>query len=372
MIDPASIAIADELLIAHELWKFLRKQMSRLIASKSDRFLDYDPGSLRKLYADERPVAPALTYVLASDLIRLHRAKSKSNAPILVQVEVAKKTKFELSAGTSSWARTSAAGFEALVDSGRVTDNESLVRVSNYDAKPDSLVLSVQQAQYHDQARSNLVLDFDRQEPTNHLSLRSQLHAKYGECLPDLSDRRLANTLGAAILIFYRSGGQWVPYLVRRVKKIGVFPGGVHCSASGAVKWAAGRPSVSFEDVTEHMLDEVQEELGLLPHDLVDLRPVAFCREMARGGKPQLFYCARTNLSRSELSERRKHAARTAQELNLWQEIERDRWYRSADVVMSPSRLRHGLVTWGVTLEGAASLFFGYRYMQDVVAHPSA
>lgn len=372
MTDLVSVKIASEsVLFTLNLWKLLKKQMTKLAASRSDRFLDYGSGSLLKFYAAEHPIAPGLTYVLVSDLISLHRKRAVDDPTPIVKFEKSSQ-RFTLSTGNSAWTKTASAGFTTIVESGRVSENETLVRIAHCCATDTSLVLKAHLARYHDQARSNLILDFDRDEPAKYTSLRSQLAAKYGESLPNLSDRRLANTLGAAILIFYRSRGEWIPYLVRRVKRIGVFPGGVHCSASGAVKWSAQGESVSFEDVTKHLLVEVQEELGLLPEDLVDLRPVAFCREMARGGKPQLFYCALTTLPRSELSERRKHAAKVVKELRLWKEIESDHWYRSADVVMTPSRLRYGLVTWGATLEGAAALFFGTNYLKDLSKHSDA
>jgi len=352
--------------LASELWKLIRS-MRRLVASRSDRFLDYNPAHLRRFYAAERPVSPFLSYTLVADFIELaDRRRADETKPLVV---LRSKGDFTLSSGNGDWGSTTAAGFSALRDSGRINDNEALLRVSASAERAGCLVLDVQRAHYHDQARSNLILDFDRNDPAKYSSLRTQLLASHAEELPPLSDRRLANTLGAAALIFYRTSGQWVPYLVRRVKKIGVFPGGIHCSASGAVKWPAGEPRrrPTFESlVTRHMLDEINEELGLDQSDLEELRPVAFCREMARGGKPQIFYCARTGLSRAELAERRRHAAQVARDTKQWKEIERDRWYRSADVVLSPSRLRYGLGTWGVTLEGAASLFFGLRYLKSL------
>lgn len=364
MIDPGTVQAGIEAAsFAIDLWKWLQKDLTKLVVTKSDRFLEYDPGELRGYYASERPVAPALTYVLAADLLGIPDRRIAAPHCQRVLLEHLQRP-FNLATGRGSWSKTSAAGYDALLKSGRVKENESLIRVANFHIDGNALVLKVHEAKYHDQARSNLILDFDRDNAPQYQTLRSQLQSKYGTRLPDISDRNLANTLGVAILIFYKSNGRWVPYLVRRVKKIGVFPGGIHCSASGAAKWTAGRGNPSFEDVTAHLLDEVHEELGLIPKDLQSVEPVAFCREMARGGKPQLFFCALTHLGRRELAEKRKHAARVAKEHKLWTEIERDRWFRSADVVMTPSRLRYGLETWGVTLEGAAALYFGTHYVR--------
>lgn len=346
-----------------ELWEFVRKRVSSLVASRSDRFLEYDPGYLGASYAAELAVAPGLAYVLSCDLLDLQKDQvSADKSTELVRLE-ALPSRFKLSSGTDAWGSAAAAGFAALRASGRVIADEPLIRVASTEVKASTLVMKIQLSHYHDQARSNLVLDFDRDNPAAFVSLRSQLSAEYGVHLPNLDDKKLANTLGVALLIYYRSRGNWIPYLVRRVKKIGVFPGGVHCSASGAAKWPAQADTVSFADVTDHLLDEAKEELGLCPDDLREIRPVSFCREMARGGKPQLFYCALTTLSRKELAERRKHASRVAHDTKLWEEIERDKWYRSADVVMSAKRLQHGLAAWGVTLEGAASLYFGSKYL---------
>jgi hypothetical protein len=371
MLDPLSAAAEalGHLQFTSELWKLLRDQVERLIVSRSDRFLEYDPRQLREWYAEERPVAPALSYTLICDLIgaQSHRGVSATSQPIVLRHTTGR---FQLADGRGGWPATVASGYQALLDSGRISDNETLVRVSEYSEANGVVELQVQRAKYHDQARSNLILDFDRRDPGKYASLRSQLRAQCGEKLPPLSDKRLANTLGAAVLIFYRSRGQWIPYLLRRVKRIGVFPGGIHCSASGAIKWPSSLSKPSFETlVTGHLLDEIEEELGLTSSDLADLQPVAFCREMARGGKPQMFYCARTDLSRMELANRRIHAARVNAETKQWKEVEADRWYRSADVVMSPSRLRHGLVTWGVTLEGAAALYFGLHYLRSLPRH---
>lgn len=223
---------------------------------------------------------------------------------------------------------------------------------------------------YHDQAYSNLILDFDREDPARYVSLRSQL-AQDDNRLPELDDQRLANTLGVAALIFYRSTGQWTPYMVRRVRRIGVFPSGLHCTASGVAKWPAHSRQLKTlgNFATRHMLSEIEEEVGLGPQDLVELRPLALCREMARGGKPQLLYGGFTLLGRKTLSLRRRNARKFIEATNQLPEIERDRWFRSADVVLTPGELRTRVGKWGLTLEGAAALHFGIRYAEARLPH---
>jgi hypothetical protein len=230
-------------------------------------------------------------------------------------------------------------------------------------------VLKVQKATYHDQAKSNLILDFDRDDPHRYISLRTQLLTQYGSHLPPLDDERLANTLGVAAILFYWNGNQLVPYVVRRVKKIGVFPGGLHCTASGVAKWPVGSSAPSFKDLTDQMFGELDEGVGLKRSDIVELRPMALCREMARGGKPQLFYAGLTLLNRKELREKRVHATDVVRATTKIPEIERDRWYRNADVVMTPSALSTKLGRWGLTLEAAGSLHYGIEYLIKRLQH---
>jgi len=351
-----------------DLYKALAPQFRNLIQTKSDRFLNYDPGFLLDSYAAEQSVANGITYTRICDLLKLAPAAESWDDQIVDITVIAEP--FARSNGSAQWQKASSAGYTALLESGRIGANESTVRVSDASGAGGRAKLTLQRGTYHDQAHSNLVLDFDRDNPNRYVPLRAQLHNKYPERLPALSDRRLANGLGVASLLFYRSNGQWTPYIVRRVKKLGVFPGGLHCTASGVAKWPVDPGVKTLANfATDHMLSEIEEEVGLTPADLVDFRPIALCREMARGGKPQLFYAGFTLLDRDVLADRRKEATRVIEATNQWPEIERDRWFRSADVVNTPSKLRARIGRWGLTLEGAAAFHFGREYARVQLPH---
>jgi hypothetical protein len=322
----------------------------RVTSARKDRFLNYEPDELLGIYVDERPIAPSLPYTEVGNLLW----QGPSHTPRVEFVE--SPGSFELSAGSVAWREASARGFDSLVASGRVKNDELAVRLAEARVDNGTLRLKVQRARYHDQARSNLVLDFDRENPGHFVSLRQLLIADYGKKLPDLHDGRLANTLGIAALVYYPSGNAWVPYLVRRVRKIGVFPGGLHCTASGVAKWPPPEAPRSLDGfATEHMYYELEEEVGIQREDLIDLRPVALCREMARGGKPQLFYVGFTKLCRTDLAKRRLMANRSGE----WPEVERDRWYRSADFVADQASLLGAIKEHGVTLETRAAVLYG-------------
>jgi hypothetical protein len=362
------MGVASGLEYVTKLYKALAPAFHKLVQSRSDRFLNYDPGFLFDSYPGERPIVNGVAYTEICDFCKL-APPSEAWDDKAVVIRTA-RAPFSRSSGAANWQGTSAAGYTALRDSGRIGSDELTIRVFDTRVAQRRLYLRVQRATYHDQAHSNLILDFDRDKPGAYPSLRSQLLARDSGHLPRLGDRRLANTLGVAALVFYTSNGQWIPYMVRRVKKVGVFPGGLHCTASGVAKWPPAPDNKTLSNfATEHMLYEIEEEVGLKGEDLIDLRPLALCREMARGGKPQLFYGGFTLLDRQALRQRRKHAHEVISETNQWAEIERDRWFRSADVVPSPHKLPARLGRWGLTLEAAASLHLGIRYAKARVPH---
>jgi hypothetical protein len=351
---------------AYDLWKELSPRLSKIIESKSDRYLNYDPAFLLSAYAAEHPIATGITYTELLDFTSvcpMHRQWQDSAVVLRTS-----PGPFRRASGTRQWQDATAAAFAERKKDGRTRLNERTIRVSNVKAPSDAsgeALIQVQQASYYDQAQSNLILDFDRHASASGPSLRNQLHAQYGDSLPPLRDRRLANTLGIAAQLFYWNGQSWVPYIVRRVKKIGVFPGGLHCTASGVANWPQRRSQLTFQDLTNQMYGEIDEEVGLKPEDIVDLRPMALCREMARGGKPQIFFAGLTSLNRASLADRRRQAAKVVRATTKIPEIERDRWYRSADVVMTPSSLRSKSGKWGLTLEAAGALYYGVKYLKS-------
>lgn len=338
-----------------------------MIVGRSDRYINYDPDFLRRRYAAEKLIAPALPYVEVCSLLPASQ-ESRNEEPPCMTIHATDEP-FRLAPGSPEWQQTVATGFLALLDDKRLGFDSPMVRVTGFQRGSNALMLEVQRASYFDQAKSNLIMDFDRGAPGKNMSLR-QLQSSTNGSLPTLSDHSLANTLGAAVMVYYWSEENWVPYLVRRAVKVGVFPGGVHCTASGAVGWQNDGQGLTFDSLcTAAIRKELKEEVGLVANDFYELCPIAFCRELARGGKPQLFFGAKTDLTREQLKERRIRAAKPSRMTGNWEEIERDRWYRSADVVMSPERLNEVIIQDGITLEGAAALFYGNQYLEIYPDH---
>lgn len=328
------------------------------MSGKSDPYLNYDIDYLLATYSDETPIFGGIPYSQVVDLL------SQENQTLGVSV---KRNHFRLKRGAQRevWRVISDAGFEALTESGRVSRerNDKVVRLVAITSVDSVATLVVQKATYRDQARSNLILDYVAIADKPSVTLRRELAKEYGRRLPPLSETRLANNVGIACQLFYREDGQYVPYLVKRVSKVGVMPGGVHCSASGAAAWSS-ETGLGFERCfTNDMYREIKEEIGLTKSDIEDMRPVALCREFLRAGKPQIFFAGVTSLTREELRERRMHASEVVKFTKNWPEVDRDRWYKSADVIIPTEVITQDVSKSGMTIEGIAALHYGMRYL---------
>jgi hypothetical protein len=174
----------------------------------------------------------------------------------------------------------------------RMDYDESIVRLVDFDGS----VLTVEPARYSDGMKSNYAMD----APGN---LRERLRADYGASLPPWSDPRLSNGVGTAVVVYDGSGR---PYLPRRAPRQNVFPGGYHCTASGEAAWSEAEDFDGL--ITAQVYRELAEEAGLARVDIDWVRPVAFCREFLRGGKPQFFFAAGTSLDEDALAARRRAA----------------------------------------------------------------
>ncbi|MEM8486733.1 MAG: toll/interleukin-1 receptor domain-containing protein [Bacteroidota bacterium] len=181
--------------------------------------------------------------------------------------------------------------------------NSSIVSIANYNEKNNFLELKL--AGYHDQIKTNFVLDIPLQETTS-TSLRGYekeigLKSDAGS-LPSFQDSVLANTIGIATLVITNDDHIIFP---KRLGHMMAFGGKLGCSASGALEWTKrlDRKTIDIgfsEFLIEDTLREADEELGI-PSYYLEPTPLAFCRELNRGGKPQFFYVSFCSLSLEEV-----------------------------------------------------------------------
>jgi hypothetical protein len=88
----------------------------------------------------------------------------------------------------------------------------------------------------------------------------------------------------------------------------------------GLFRSATEKRSLMTSDSTYREFRSYVDDLD--SEDIESLVPVSFCRELLRGGKPQLFFLGFTNLNREELIRRRLMATRIAENQKRREEID--------------------------------------------------
>lgn len=344
-----------------ELCKYVTSYSKKIMDTKKDDFLNYDPSYLITRYVNESPIGIGIPYTeLCNWFDNLLFTKSDIDKYISLNVF---KSAFRLDQSQYLWSEICDEAFFELKKSGRVKENEPAIRLSNFKKEQNNVHMSIQKAHYFDQAKSNLILEW---KSKNNTTLNNYLNHEYGNSLPPIEDKKLANTIGIASLLFYINKGKWVPYFVKRVKKVAVFPGVIQCTASGVAKWPSKNNNPSFYNFfIDHMYYEFEEEVGLKKNDILELVPIAFCREFARGGKPQLFFVGITHLSRVELFEKRKMATKIISATNGWKEIEKDSIFNSADFIITQSNLLKSIKKNKLSHEARATLHYGELYIKN-------
>jgi hypothetical protein len=324
-----------------------------------DPFLRQDPYKDIGDYHDETPIASYLPYVEVKNWCGEIVAGRQPDIKVKIL-----RGEFELESwgiGDGDAIRDEALAV-ALHEKPK-TFNGPAVRVEAAAASDQTLWLTAQRARYFAQRRSNLALDYRFKTSSGSiLTLRDLLRQQYGAHLPPLNDKRMANTLGVAALTLVRDGEELTPYLVSRAKDVAVFNcgGEWHCTASGVAEIEPDRPDREPYFYMDTMLKELDEEVGLLQHDLDFFEPVAFCREMTRAGKPQMFFLGVTSLDRATLRRKLTAARKRTREKGLVVEnTAMPLWRRPSEITDEDAlKLFHER---GFTIEAAACLYYYFK-----------
>lgn len=172
-----------------------------------------------------------------------------------------------------------------------------------------------QPAMYYDQVGTNLSLDYKLPNTIDDCqTLREwdikQSNIEIGKITP-FNKSKLANTLGIAIGITAKNSKNQDVVLTRlRTNKTAVYPNMWHLPFSFAHCPESKLKSKRFklkEFIDTDFQSELYEELGLLVSDFHDPVPFAFCRDLVRGGKPQLFIEMKSKLSYEEIQKKIKN-----------------------------------------------------------------
>jgi len=355
-----------ETLVAETGIKIVDRIYEHLRAGKhNSEFLNYDLQYLLSCYVDENLAEESLPYVLLEEFVEQQWenveqfADSFSITKLKDSFVLAKEPPPELSDCQNQ-------AYLEFKRQTRLVRDDRVVRLADYN--PLTKALTLQRCKYSDGLRSNYVMDWQAglKLASSPVSLRAVLQSQYGRRLPPWTDRRLSNAVGIAVIVFTRhESGEILPYLPLRskptwyseslgaTKRLAVYPGGFHCTASGETAW--NDKACAFSDFfTVDICRELEEEVGLRRSDLDWIYPVAFCRELLRGGKPQLFFAAFTNLPPQEIGRKRRRAIEIQKE-NRRQEIEDD-----VLVVNTPDELFRQLWVNG-TQEAVANMIFAQK-----------
>lgn len=345
----------------YKLGKYVSSAAKKLNEKKRDDFLNYNISYLMSRYIEESPIKINIAYSEIYNWVDdLLLSENKIDKNISIKIN---DTRFQLNQSQELWSEISNEGFQKLKEAGRIKDNEPTIRLINFKKKQNGLLIEIQKARYFDQAKSNLILEWKYSQDKT--TLNSILLNDYGKKLPPLYDERLANTFGIAALIYYANEKKWVPYLTKRIKKVAVEPGSIQCSASGVAKWSSSIEMPTFKNLfMEHMYYELYEEAGLGKNDILELVPIAFCREYLRGGKPQIFFVGITHLTREELFEKRKNAAATLQAIQGWSEIKKDTIFTSSDFIPTQRSLLKSIKKNKISNEAIMALHYGELYIK--------
>ncbi|PTM60693.1 hypothetical protein [Phreatobacter oligotrophus] len=147
-----------------------------------------------------------------------------------------------------------------------------------------------QPAFYFDQIATNIVMDWDSGALGPSTTIRNSIEKPVKGTLTSLRDSVLANTLGVCAMFYNR---ELKPLIRVRKPNLGALPnGGLHCTVSGVYLFddEPGR-NYHLHVLGKGMVHEIERETKLDEKQFLFL-PVAFGRELPRGGKPQLFFIA--------------------------------------------------------------------------------
>lgn len=331
------------------------------------RFLNYDLTTLHDWYRGETRLWNVLPY---AELAEIHWPAAEA-----FQVRREEEWFRLRSPAGTRLERLRAGALEAFRAEKRFDRESTVIRLEEF--RKDTGLLRVRPGWYTDGLRSNYAMDWsmdDEDRDGTALTLRSYLAERFGERLPPLGESLLSDAVGLAVVVWYRGQGDILPYLPRRAGgrsgqakaandgdrvRTAVFDGGYHCTASGESEWTDGAHSFDEMFVAE-ICRELEEEVGIQREDLEWIVPAGLCREFLRGGKPQLFFAALTNLDGTELAIRRK-AAIASQIARGRQEVVDD-----CLIAEDPEQVYRDLARHG-TIEAVANLSYAHRCLVSAV-----
>lgn len=173
------------------------------------------------------------------------------------------------------------------------TTDGPVLRLNSFDAHSHGKYSATLQASsYFAEVRCELSLDYPiNGNPFDTMRIRDV--ADDGN-LRQLNDSIMDNHIGVFSVVAFYEGGHWYFHMLPRQNKLGVF-NGMLSSVSGGVEPPEQPVKELVAYATQEIKREFHEETGLDPQALeaqgrCTVVPLAFTRELSRGGKPQFFF----------------------------------------------------------------------------------
>lgn len=188
---------------------------------------------------------------------------------------------------------TTKGAFAAFMADRPKTTNGPALRMADLQAQDDGRYTARLEASgYYDEVRTALSLDYPLDNDLFE-TMRIKDMTDEGNLRP-IGESLLVNTIGVFTAVMLYSDGNWYFHMMPRQNKLGVF-GGMLSSVSGGVEPPPGPIDELVSYMTTEIKREFHEETGLDIRELegsgrASVVPLAFTRELSRGGKPQFFY----------------------------------------------------------------------------------
>lgn len=239
--------------------------------------------------------------------------------------------------------------FAALIHERPNLTNGPVLRLDSFDAHKDGTYSAVvQTGTYFGEVRSDLSLDYPIDgNPFDTMRIRDI--DDNGNLRP-ISQSIMNKGIGVFTVVTFYSDGDWYFHMLPRQNNLGVF-NGMLSSVSGGME----PPKEKIGDLVDFAATEIKrefhEETGIDPLALEKqgrcrVVPLAFTRELSRGGKPQFFFLTMLH----DISEKEFEAGFKGVE---WKKEFRSDFLSNItalDDVFSP--------------EFSAALFYAYEYLQ--------
>lgn len=233
--------------------------------------------------------------------------------------------------------------FKKYIEEKPKTTDGPIVRLSRLNNSEGDFYATLERSSYFEQVRTNLSLDYIMRGGS---TLRAKDFGNSNQ-LPEFDKSLMVNSIGVSGVVYFSRGTR--KYFLMKLRKgtEGVFEL-MFGTTSGVLELSVSQPNNLVELASKEMLREFCEETGVSKEDamsVVSVTPLAFTRELMRGGKPQFFFLLEIP---EDLEKKFKESFRSSQDgLNEFHD----------SVLNKASSYHHAL-----SPEFAANLYYAYRY----------